>query len=204
MSKECSHVVEREEKFFTLSVEIKNKKNITESLELYVEGDMLEGDNKYFCGTCERKVDALKRCCIKELPGSFHLNYSNSEDHLIIHAKRFEFDLELFKRVKLNDYFEFPHFLNMEPYTKEGLEKKEKGVQPHPPIHPPTYYEYQLAGILVHTGTADTGHYYSFIRVIPLSSVIISAQERNPPPGQEPRWFQFNDTDVDLYDPQVK
>jgi ubiquitin C-terminal hydrolase len=30
---------------------------------------------------------------------------------------------------------------------------------------PPSYYEYKLAGILVHRGTSDSGHYYSFIKV---------------------------------------
>ena len=126
ISKECGHLSEREESFYTLSLEIKNKKNIQvfilainneiaklidsltrESLDLYVQGDVLEGDNKYFCGQCSAKVDAIKRCCIKELPNT-----------LIIHLKRFEFDLETMRRIKLNDFCEFPTRLNMEAYTK--------------------------------------------------------------------------------------
>lgn len=71
-------------------------------------------DNKYHCGSCNDKVDALKRCCISRLP-----------DNLIIHLKRFEFDLEAMKRIKLNEYCVFPNTLDMEPYTKEGLAKKE-------------------------------------------------------------------------------
>lgn len=145
---------EREENFFTISLEIKGKKNILESLDFYVQGDILEGDNKYFCSSCSNKVNALRRSCIQSLP-----------KNLIIHAKRFEFDLELMKRVKVNDYFEFPMVLNLEPYTKEGLSRKENSDQYIPPSHPLKYYEYQLSGILVHTGTADSGHYYSFIRV---------------------------------------
>jgi len=43
ISKDCTHVSEREESFYALSLDIKNKKNILESLELYVQGDMLEG-----------------------------------------------------------------------------------------------------------------------------------------------------------------
>lgn len=27
-----------------------------------------------------------------------------------------------------------------------------------------SYYEYQLVGVLVHSGSADAGHYYSFIK----------------------------------------
>ena len=100
---------EREEKFFTISLETKNKKNISESLDLYVEGELLEGDNKYFCSQCEKKVDAKKRICVGELP-----------DNLIFHLKRFDFDLELLKRAKVYDYCEFPTTLNMMNYTKEG------------------------------------------------------------------------------------
>jgi hypothetical protein len=37
--------------------------------------------------------------------------------------------------------------------------------------HPPEYYHYRLVGVVVHSGTAFAGHYYSYIR------------EREPPPG---------------------
>lgn len=185
ISKGCEHVSEREEGFFTLSLEVKDKKHILESLDLYVVGDMLEGDNKYFCGTCSKKVDALKRCCIKTLPNT-----------LIVHAKRFEFDLEAMKRTKLNESLEFPMRLNMEPYTKEGLarierEKQQEGGAPTeevPPLHPADYYEYELAGILVHAGTADSGHYYSFVK------------EREPLNGSSSlQWIYFNDTLVEPF-----
>jgi ubiquitin C-terminal hydrolase len=165
ISRECEHTSEREESFFTFSVEVKNKRSLLESLELFVQGDMLEGDNKYHCSTCNKKVDALKRCCIKSLP-----------NNLIIHLKRFEFDLELMRRTKVNEYCEFPLKLNLEPYTFEGLTRREaiaksKDTKMFPPMHPLEYYDYELTGILVHTGTAESGHYYSFIR------------ERDPPPG---------------------
>lgn len=45
-------------------------------------------------------------------------------------------------------------------------------------------YEYDLVGVTVHTGTADGGHYYSFIR------------ERGVNPGQQDRWLLFNDAEV--------
>lgn len=78
---------------------------------------MLEGDSKYSCEGCKKKVCALKRCTIKKLSPT-----------LIIHLKRFEYNLERQSYHKLTNYFEFPTRINMEPYTKEGIDKKEKGA----------------------------------------------------------------------------
>lgn len=46
-------------------------------------------------------------------------------------------------------------------------------------------YEYDLIGVTVHTGTADGGHYYSFIR------------DRT-----RDKWFLFNDAEVKPFDPK--
>lgn len=50
--------------------------------------------------------------------------------------------------------------------------------------------EYSLIGVTVHTGNADGGHYYSFIK------------ERNGPQQRaSDRWFLFNDAEVKQFDP---
>ncbi|KAG8239783.1 hypothetical protein J437_LFUL019423, partial [Ladona fulva] len=49
------------------------------------------------------------------------------------------------------------------------------------------HHEYDLIGVTVHTGTADGGHYYSFIR------------DRSLPGGD--KWFLFNDAEVKPFDP---
>lgn len=83
----------------------------------------------------------------------------------------------------MNDSCEFPTELDMRPYTKEGLlarheqhgaasagqssgDNKDEGVgfQQDGQAYPDSYYEYKLAGVLVHSGTADSGHYYSYIK----------------------------------------
>lgn len=52
------------------------------------------------------------------------------------------------------------------------------------------HFEYKLIGVTVHTGTADGGHYYSFIK------------ERSNPMSTHPdRWFLFNDAEVKQFDP---
>ena len=47
---------QREEPFTTLNVDIRNHQNLTESLEQYVKGDLLEGANAYHCEKCNKKV----------------------------------------------------------------------------------------------------------------------------------------------------
>lgn len=61
-SKECKHVSERTEPFFAVQCDIQGKPNLHESLQAYVQGDVMEGDNKYKCESCDGKfVDAVKR-----------------------------------------------------------------------------------------------------------------------------------------------
>jgi ubiquitin C-terminal hydrolase len=55
-----------------------------------VKGDLLEADNAYDCAICNKKVDALKRVCVKTLPHA-----------LIVHLKRFDFDYETMQRLKV-------------------------------------------------------------------------------------------------------
>jgi len=49
-------------------------------------------------------------------------------------------------------------------------------------------FEYHLVGVLVHSGSADSGHYYSYIK------------ERNPRSPHFGKWFEFNDTTVREFD----
>jgi ubiquitin carboxyl-terminal hydrolase 9/24 len=43
--------------------------------------------------------------------------------------KRFGFDWENNRALKFDDYFKFPLVLNMEPYTLEGVNKRESFVE---------------------------------------------------------------------------
>ena len=46
---ECKNPSERMEDCLVLSLDVKGKRTVQESLELYVQGEMLDGDNKYNC-----------------------------------------------------------------------------------------------------------------------------------------------------------
>lgn len=48
----------------------------------------------------------------------------------------------------------------MEPYTNEGIFRVEEGVEGE--VAKPRLYD--LVGIVVHSGQASAGHYYSFIK----------------------------------------
>lgn len=97
-----------------ISLSVKNKNSIKESLESFVEGEMLEGDNAYYCEKCEKKINTLKRCTIKRMPNT-----------LFLVLKRFEFDFDTMTKFKINDYCEFPMDLNMEKYSQEYLTKQD-------------------------------------------------------------------------------
>ena len=58
--------------------------------------------------------------------------------------------------------------LNMEPYTLDAIARGEgaaAAAAPDGPQRPANYYDYDLVGVLVHKGTVDSGHYYSYIKV---------------------------------------
>ncbi|CAK7220748.1 hypothetical protein SEUCBS140593_004335 [Sporothrix eucalyptigena] len=166
-SKECEHVSERLEPFSAIQCDIKGKASLQESLEAYVEGEIMEGDNKYNCSSCDRHVDAIKRACLKDIP-----------DHLIFHLKRFDFNLRTLQRSKINDYFSFPHEIDMRPYTIDQLSNLSEELSPD---------MFELVGVLVHSGTAESGHYYSYIRERPSSKANES-------------WVEFNDDTVTTWD----
>ncbi|KAG8178428.1 hypothetical protein JTE90_019137 [Oedothorax gibbosus] len=152
--KDCPHRYSREESFTALNIDIRNHSNLLDSLEQYVKGDLLEGANAYHCEKCNKKVDTVKRLCIKKLPPM-----------LAIQLKRFDYDWERECAIKFNDYFEFPREFDMEPYTVKGLAKIEGEIieENFNVDNESCCTKYKLSGIVVHSGQASGGHYYSYI-----------------------------------------
>ena len=184
---------ERPEPFHYISVDIKDRKNLPEALERFISGETVDftWESKDEAGnTTKVSCPTTKRISIKTLPR-----------HLLIHLKRFEFDFETLQQVKINARFEFPSELDMFPYTKAGRRSREGGTSATTTDkdakaeaeaaaeaeaedqRPSAYYMYRLSGIVVHAGTANSGHYYSFVR------------ER----GSD-AWYEFNDTLVTSFD----
>ncbi|XP_010884632.2 probable ubiquitin carboxyl-terminal hydrolase FAF-X isoform X3 [Esox lucius] len=189
--RDCPHRYECEESFTTLNVDIRNHQNLLDSMEQYVKGDLLEGANAYHCEKCNKKVDTVKRLLIKKLPPV-----------LAIQLKRFDYDWERECAIKFNDYFEFPRELDMEPYTVAGVAKLEGDDgnpesqmimqnEPSEPDPPGCSSKYRLVGVLVHSGQASGGHYYSYI-----TQRDGGAGTGATDSGQKEHWYKFDDGDV--------
>lgn len=96
---------ERKDKFLDYSVAIrpfgaeKSMTSITECIEHYLEPEILDGDNQYFCDSVGRKVDAIKGLKFGSLPKV-----------MSVQMKRFVFDFsgETIVQKKINDKVTFP------------------------------------------------------------------------------------------------
>lgn len=177
----------REENLMNIDCQIRGKSDIHEALSTMCEVEYMEGDNKVFCDNCKKNCDTVLRTAISALP-----------DMLILSLKRFDLDYNTFETVKLNSRCEFGQQLNMKRYTLEGLEAMENTKDSTETLNgdddplkmlSDEDYEYRLAGVLVHHGVAQGGHYYSFIR------------DRTHFSEKEDQWYRFDDEEVTPFDP---
>ncbi|KAH0618572.1 hypothetical protein JD844_017919, partial [Phrynosoma platyrhinos] len=179
---------EREEAFVALNLGVTSCQSLEISLDQFVRGEILEGSNAYYCEKCKEKRTTVKRTCIKALPSV-----------LVIHLMRFGFDWESGRSIKYDEQIKFPWMLNMEPYTVSGMARQDSSSEvgdnvrstdqggagsPRKKVAPTENYE--LVGVIVHSGQAHAGHYYSFIK-----------DRRGCGKG---KWYKFNDTVVEEFE----
>ncbi|XP_016981843.1 ubiquitin carboxyl-terminal hydrolase puf [Drosophila rhopaloa] len=203
VSLDCGHVSRTAEDFYTVRCQVADMRNLQESLDEVTVKDTLEGDNMYTCSQCGKKVRAEKRACFKKLP-----------QILCFNTMRYTFNMVTMLKEKVNTHFSFPLRLNMCHYVektlmpqqyKEERERRQRekegadggGDENDNEKAEATLdadieecYEYELVGVTVHTGTADGGHYYSFIKERTKTSY-----------HPHERWFLFNDAEVKPFDP---
>ncbi len=174
-----------------IDCQIRGKSDIYEALSTMCEVDIMQGDNKVFCDKCKKKCDTVLRTAISELPNV-----------LILSLKRFDLDYNTFETVKLNSRCAFGQTLNMKQFTLEGIEAAENaqsegmGTDIDAMIDAgdddDEDYKYRLAGVLVHAGVAQGGHYYSFIK----------DRSSGNNEGMD-KWYRFDDEDVTPFDPSM-
>lgn len=146
----------REENFYDLQLTIKGIKNLQESFERYVSTEMLCGDNQYRTDNFGLQ-DAKKFVTFEHFPPVLH-----------VHLERYAFDMMAEATVKINDRFEFPTEIALDPYLSETSPDRESSQ---------TYW---LHSVLVHAGDGHGGHYFVYIRH----------------PSKPNCWYKFDDTKV--------
>ena len=150
---ECNKDSSSKESFTTINLQIKNHKNLKESLNSFFDGEILDGQNKYFCEKCKKKVRAEKKISVKELPKVF-----------VFVLNRFEYDYDKMIRNKINNYCELPEKIDMTAYY-DGVEVDQD-------------LNFYLTGMIIHQGTSEFGHYYSIIKDLDMNKwLVLNDQE---------------------------
>jgi ubiquitin carboxyl-terminal hydrolase 47 len=156
---ECSYESTKTNKFLDVSLPIRDpwekiyNKTLDEALRNFLKKEKLSGADQYKCSKCDKKVDAEK-----------YLNFSKLPKILFLALNRFEYDVNIDGRKKINDRLEFPEEIDMSNYlTKENQIIDEN-------------YHFDLYAIVAHSGSARGGHYSSYIKSF-----------------EDSKWYKFDD-----------
>ena len=134
----CMNESIRPSHFYELDLPLAGNKTIGECLLDFLKIEKMTGDEKYFCETCCSKQEAIRCCKLQELPPILNLQLN-----------RFQFDMQLGRKKKLNSAIQFPEELDMAEFL--GPEAKNT--------------KYCLTGVLMHVGPdANHGHYIAHIQ----------------------------------------
>ncbi|CAN1240480.1 Ubiquitin carboxyl-terminal hydrolase 26 [Linum grandiflorum] len=138
----CSNVSEASSKmedFYELELNVKGMKSLKESLDDYLSLEELDGDNQYFCSSCNMRVDATRSIKLRTLPAV--LNFQ---------LKRCIFLPKTTTKKKITSTFGFPEELDMGQRLCEPSEQD---------------WIYNLSAVLIHKGAAvNSGHYIAHIK----------------------------------------
>ena len=164
--KTCSYVSPKDDSFLDLNLAVKSFgaekafHSLEESLKDYLKVETIDGVN---CSQCNEKREIEKYIEIKEFP---YL--------LTIQLKRFDFDYMSMQRIKLSDRVEFKNFMDLSDFIAED----PMNISPDGPAVKPT--EYELYSVIIHSGSANTGHYYAYIKSF-----------------DNQKWYSFNDENIE-------
>eukprot|EP01043_Picozoa_sp_COSAG02_P059785 COSAG02_NODE_7680_length_2897_cov_1.318084_2_plen_462_part_00 len=158
--------------------------SVVEGLRNFLNPESLDGTNQYELAPGQ-KVDAWKGLRLAELPPL-----------LTVHLKRFDIDYTTMRNVKINDRVEFGQTLCFaKTCGADGTEATHHGLDAegwHPVDLPEMradenaasaieLLEYELYSVLVHAGTATSGHYFAYIKDLSRDS-----------------WLKFDDSTVSM------
>ncbi|ORY95321.1 hypothetical protein BCR43DRAFT_492794 [Syncephalastrum racemosum] len=98
----CETVTSRDESFMDLSIDVEMNSSVTSCLRQFSASETLCHKNKYFCDVCRGLQEAERRMKIKKLPNI-----------LALHLKRFKYQEQLQKYIKLTYRVVFPFELRL-------------------------------------------------------------------------------------------
>ena len=103
----CGSIRNILESYYNLSVAVKDRKGLEDSLHKMIESVIING---YKCENCNMTVDVEKRQLIAEPPNV-----------LIVHLQRIIFNFDTFQNDKINTNFDFPNVLNLRDYSFKAV-----------------------------------------------------------------------------------
>ncbi|GAB6023037.1 Ubiquitin carboxyl-terminal hydrolase 26, variant 2 [Chamberlinius hualienensis] len=134
----CGKVSANASTFSELDLNIGGQQSLTGCLEDFVKEEKLENEEKYYCGSCKKKQNAVRYIKLKKLPPFLNLQ-----------LLRFVYNRQTSRKTKLKNLIEFPETLDMCAF----IESKEPVL-------------YDLNAVLIHRGTsAYEGHFVAAIKV---------------------------------------
>lgn len=145
----------RVEEFWDIQLNVSGQKNLLDSFQDYIQVERLDGQNQYAAGDGYGSQDADKGVIFLRFPDVLHLQ-----------LKRFEYDVMRDLMLKINDRYEFPEEFDASKYLSKDVDRSES-------------WEYQLHGVLVHSGDLNAGHYYAFLK-----------------PEKDGWWYKYDDDKV--------
>ncbi|XP_041836368.1 ubiquitin carboxyl-terminal hydrolase 48 [Melanotaenia boesemani] len=126
-------------RFYELELNIQGHKNLTECVTEFLKEEKLDGENRYFCESCQSKQNATRRIRLHSIPPTLNLQ-----------LMRFVFDRQTGHKKKLNTFISFPEQLDMGPFLEGKADQK---------------CVYELSAVLIHRGiSAYSGHYIAHVK----------------------------------------
>ena len=130
--------------------------DVHKSFEKYVEEEKLDGDNLYETEKYGKQEAEI---------GVEFLSFPKV---LYLHLKRFAYNTKTQSLEKISSRYTFPKQLNLNEFLSSSADKSVD-------------CNYELFGVIVHSGSPSFGHYYIYLR-----------------PSIKEEWYKFNDTAVTI------
>lgn len=135
----CENITSRDESFLDLSLDIEENTSVSACMRAFSASEFLREKNKFFCEKCNGLQEAERRMKIRKLPKV-----------LALHLKRFKFEQEIQRHVKLQHVVRYETTLRLGNTTDDAADPDRL---------------YELYAVVVHLGGASYhGHYIACVR----------------------------------------